>query len=236
MVAVAILIAVVTAYGGLRIFLARQGGRRLALSAVAFGVAVSGMHYTAMSGMYFRPSLDHGAMAGGLSASAQDLAIVVALLCFVITAGFLLFLVPEPRKPEVRTLAGFDDASVSVVDRLAESDPWVRDRPSAASPLGGLGQPRTAPVARIPLEGADGTHFIDVADVRSVRADAQFTTAAANACRRGRYRRPRRISIPHTSCGSIAAISWRSPMSAWCAKKAMARFWSWTAWWCIACR
>ena len=175
MVAVAILIAVVTAYGGLRIFLARQGGRRLALSAVAFGVAVSGMHYTAMSGMYFRPSLDHGAMAGGLSASAQDLAIVVALLCFVITAGFLLFLVPEPRKPEVRTLAGFDDASVSVVDRLAESDPWVRDRPSAASPLGGLGQPRTAPVARIPLEGADGTHFIDVADVRSVRADAHYT-------------------------------------------------------------
>ena len=42
MVMLAALIAVGTAYGGLRIFLARQGGMRLALSAAAFGVAVSG--------------------------------------------------------------------------------------------------------------------------------------------------------------------------------------------------
>jgi hypothetical protein len=54
MVVVAALIAVGTAYGGLRIFLARQMGRRLALSAVAFGFAASGMHYTAMYGMHFR--------------------------------------------------------------------------------------------------------------------------------------------------------------------------------------
>ena len=47
------LIAVVTAYGGLRVFLARQDGVRLLISAVAFGVAVSGMHYTAMDGMHF---------------------------------------------------------------------------------------------------------------------------------------------------------------------------------------
>ena len=40
MVVLAALIAVGTAYGGLRIFLARQGGTRLALSAVAFGFAV----------------------------------------------------------------------------------------------------------------------------------------------------------------------------------------------------
>ena len=61
MVVLAALIAVGTAYGGLRIFLARQGGMRLALSAVAFGVAVSGMHYTAMYGMRFRRGPDdHG--------------------------------------------------------------------------------------------------------------------------------------------------------------------------------
>ena len=58
MVMLAALIAVGTAYGGLRIFLARQGGMRLALSAAAFGVAVSGMHYTAMYGMHFRPAAD----------------------------------------------------------------------------------------------------------------------------------------------------------------------------------
>ena len=45
----------------------------------------------------------------------------------------------------------------------------------AAAPLGGLGQPRAAPLSRMPVEGADGTHFIDAADVRSVRADAHYT-------------------------------------------------------------
>jgi len=44
------------------------------------------------------------------------------------------------------------------------------------SPLGGLGQPpRPGPVPRLPVEGADGTHFIDAAEIRSVRADAHYT-------------------------------------------------------------
>ncbi|MGB6400582.1 MAG: LytTR family DNA-binding domain-containing protein, partial [Bradyrhizobium sp.] len=44
------------------------------------------------------------------------------------------------------------------------------------TPLGGIGQPpRAPPVPRLPVEGADGTHFIDAADVRSVRADAHYT-------------------------------------------------------------
>src|SRR6266852_3108540 len=48
-------------------------------------------------------------------------------------------------------------------------------RPMSA-PLGGLGQPpRAAPAPRLPVEGANGTHFIDTADIRSVRADAHYT-------------------------------------------------------------
>ncbi len=60
MVLLSILIAIVTAYGGLRAFLARQDGVRLIASSIAFGLAVSGMHYTAMYGMHLR--------AGGLAA------------------------------------------------------------------------------------------------------------------------------------------------------------------------
>ena len=57
----------------------------------------------------------------------------------------------------------------------AELAPAAAPRLKAA-PLGGLAQPpRAAPVPRLPIEGADGTHFIDVAEVRSIRADAHYT-------------------------------------------------------------
>jgi NO-binding membrane sensor protein with MHYT domain len=102
LVALSVGIAIIAAYGGLRIFLARQDGLRLAISAVAFGVAVSGMHYTAMLGMHVVPEGAGHHHAAGLAASPQALAIVVAVLCFVLAAGFLLSLVPDPRPTEPR--------------------------------------------------------------------------------------------------------------------------------------
>ncbi|HXO71484.1 MAG TPA: MHYT domain-containing protein [Bradyrhizobium sp.] len=177
MVALSILIAVVTAYGGLRVFLARQDGVRLLISAVAFGVAVSGMHYTAMYGMHFVPAGAGHAHAAGLAASQQMLALVVALLCFVIAAGFLLSLVPDPRRQTAAvTVAPAAETGLAPVQALAEPVPVAAMSPRLRSaPLGGLGQPPRAPAPRLPVEGADGTHFIDSADVRSVRADAHYT-------------------------------------------------------------
>lgn len=177
MVALSILIAVVTAYGGLRVFLARQDGVRLLISAVAFGVAVSGMHYTAMDGMHFVVGSEGHAHAGGLAASQQMLSLVVALLCFVIAAGFLLSLVPDPRRQTaVVPIAPVVEIGVAPVQALAEPGPVAAMSPRLRSaPLGGLGQPPRARAPRLPVEGADGTHFIDTADVRSVRADAHYT-------------------------------------------------------------
>jgi NO-binding membrane sensor protein with MHYT domain len=179
MVVLSVLIAIAAAYGGLRAFLARQGGVQLVLSAVAFGVAVSGMHYTAMAGMNLVPpaeGLHHH--IEGLAASSQMLSLVVALLCFVIAAGFLLSLVPDPRKKTVATTemvaaleAGLKVGIPSTDTSAAPTSPRLRP-----TPLGGIGQPpRAAPAPRLPVEGADGTHFIDVADIRSVRADAHYT-------------------------------------------------------------
>src|SRR6202000_1948298 len=77
MVALSVLVAIVAAYGGLRAFLARQGGIRLVVSSIAFGVAVSGMHYTAMSGVHFAPMAAEGHHhGGGLAASQQALSVV----------------------------------------------------------------------------------------------------------------------------------------------------------------
>jgi NO-binding membrane sensor protein with MHYT domain len=181
MVLLSILIAIVAAYGGLRAFLARQDGIRLIASSIAFGIAVSGMHYTAMYGMHFVPlSATTHHHAEGLAASQQILSVVVAVLCFVIAAGFLLSLVPDPR----RRAASGPAITVDLVTQAAAAPVSAPEPgPAAASfqrtisaPLGGLGQPpRPAPAPRLPVEGADGTHFIDSADVRSVRADAHYT-------------------------------------------------------------
>jgi NO-binding membrane sensor protein with MHYT domain len=182
MVLLSVLVAIVTAYGGLRAFLARQDGIRLIVSSIAFGVAVSGMHYTAMHGMHFvsLPGAAHH-HAGGLAASQQILSVVVSLLCFVIAAGFLLSLVPDPRRQAVATAAvtvdpGADPAVLALAPTVpAEPAPGAFPRLTSA-PLGGLGQPpRAAPAPRLPVEGADGTHFINAADIRSVRADAHYT-------------------------------------------------------------
>ena len=181
MVGLSVLIAIATAYGGLRAFLARQGGVQLALSAVAYGFAVSGMHYTAMAGMHLVPP-EQGSHhhVEGLTASPQMLSLVVALLCFVIAAGFLLSLVPDPRKKATAPMdaaAAIPAAATVMADippaNSSSATTSLRLRPT---PLGGIGQPpRSAPAPRLPVEGADGTHFIDSADVRSVRADAHYT-------------------------------------------------------------
>jgi diguanylate cyclase len=182
MVLLSVLIAIAAAYGGLRAFLARQGGVPLALSAVAFGVAVSGMHYTAMAGMHLAPSSQAAHQhIQGLTASPQLLSLIVALLCFVIAAGFLLSLMPDSRRKVAASSAVTLIAEAVAPEAVTTMPPadaiaattTPRLRPT---PLGGIGQPpRAAPAPRLPVEGADGTHFIDSAEVRSVRADAHYT-------------------------------------------------------------
>jgi NO-binding membrane sensor protein with MHYT domain len=161
-VALSVLIAIATAYGALRIFLSAQAGLRLAVGAGAFGLAVSGMHYTAMAGMRFVPpdaGHDMAAMASGLQASQQILALIVACLCFMIAAGFLLFLLPDQwgQAETVPPAAIPDDG-----DRAA---PSAADNPQAAA----------AKIGRIPVQGAGATQFVDLDEVRSIRADAHYT-------------------------------------------------------------
>jgi NO-binding membrane sensor protein with MHYT domain len=183
MVSLAVLIAIGAAYGGLKIFLARQGGLRLMLSAIAFGIAVSGMHYTAMYGMHFRPEHEPAHAIGGPVVSSHALTLIVAVLCFLVVAAFLLFLVPEPRRRTADADAGTIEGQPAPDPDTTKIDvsPPARGRMAGAgqrlmpAPLGGLGQPPPAPASRLPVEGVDGTHFIDVADIRSVRADAHYT-------------------------------------------------------------
>jgi diguanylate cyclase len=125
MVLLSVLVAIVTAYGGLRAFLAQQEGLRLIMSSIAFGIAVSDMHYTAMHGMHFVPLAGeaHRHLDASLAASQQILSIVVAVLCFVIAAGFLLSLVPDPRRQTlVPAMAGDAMAPKAALARARSAD------------------------------------------------------------------------------------------------------------------
>jgi DNA-binding LytR/AlgR family response regulator len=140
------------------------------------------MHYTAMYGMHFVPltAAAHHHDGGGLAASPQILSVVVAVLCFAIAAGFLLSLVPDPRRQTPAATAEVEGLVAAAAAAPAVAMPpnpiTVTSPRLMPAPLGGLGQPpRPAPAPRLPVEGANGTHFIDAADVRSVRADAHYT-------------------------------------------------------------
>ena len=168
------IIGVAAAYGGLRIYIARHDGMRLAMSAIAFGVAVSGMHYTAMFGMHFGTAADmgHGSLMDGLVASQQVLSLVVALLCFLLAGGFLLLLVPDARlRVEAEAAAQADTGR----DEVPYPEPAAAQEPVAAVAPGAGGQKSRSPVIRVVVEGATGTQFVDAADIRSARADAHYT-------------------------------------------------------------
>ena len=89
---VAASMAIAIAASGLALWLATgRGGRPpLILSAIALGVAVSGMHYTAMAGLTLLPY--PGAAAGAPALSINLLAIIVVIVAFCVSGIFLLIL------------------------------------------------------------------------------------------------------------------------------------------------
>jgi DNA-binding LytR/AlgR family response regulator len=78
----------------------------------------------------------------------------------------------EPAMP-----ASVQVAAAAIPGQEADPGPLAIPSPRLMpAPLGGLGQPpRAAPALRVPVEAADGIHFINAADIRSIRADAHYT-------------------------------------------------------------
>ncbi|MGQ9367420.1 MHYT domain-containing protein [Azospirillum sp. ST 5-10] len=97
-VALSVAIAVVAAF--LSLWLTFGSGRKppLVLAAVAMALAISGMHYTAMWAVTFSAPLDAaGPPPASPALPAEGLAMVVAVVAFLISSAFLLALVPEGR-------------------------------------------------------------------------------------------------------------------------------------------
>ncbi|HEY0833819.1 MAG TPA: MHYT domain-containing protein [Azospirillum sp.] len=98
-VIVALSVAIAVASSALSLWLAFGHGRRapLVVAAVAMALAISGMHYTAMWAADFSDAghVMAGAGAGAPAIPSGVLAVVVAVVAFVISAAFLLALVPD---------------------------------------------------------------------------------------------------------------------------------------------
>ena len=183
---VAASMAIAIAASGLALWLAAGRGRRppLILSAGAFGVAVSGMHYTAMTGvtLYSYSTVSPGAPA----LSIDLLAIVVAVVAFGISGIFLLLLLPDASRSSAPTLAageGETPPSVAqapgVVSLAPESAILVADNPEFGrgtfSPLGGVGGPPRKFARQLPIERDGSTHFVAVDQIVAVHANAHYT-------------------------------------------------------------
>ena len=178
--------AIAIATSGLALWLAAgRGGRPpLILSAAAFGVAVSGMHYTAMTGATLYPYTTSLPSAPALSTDL--LAIVVAVVAFGISGIFLLLLLPDSSRSSAPALATAQSeaAKSEVVQALAAPSATAVSLSAANnpdfgqgtfSPLGGAGAPPRKFARQLPIERDGGTHFVAVDHIVAVHANAHYT-------------------------------------------------------------
>jgi len=169
-------VAVGIAASGLALWLAGGRGRHppLLVSASALGMAIAGMHYTAMAGLTLVPFEERPAGAPVLSTDL--LAIVVAIVAFIVSGIFLLTLVPD------RTRLGADAGE----DRSASADEGAVAEKRAAGhgvdlgqgtfgPLRGAGGPPRRIAQQLPVERDGSTHFVPIDDVVAVHANAHYT-------------------------------------------------------------
>jgi NO-binding membrane sensor protein with MHYT domain len=182
---VATSMAIAIAASGLALWLATgRGGRPpLILSAIVFGIAVSGMHYTAMAGGTLYPYVTSS--PGAPSLSTDLLAIIVAVVAFCISGIFLLLLLPDTSRSTQRSVAVPGGGSItatteeipaapSTVPASGEGDSPEFGRGTYA-PLGGAGAPPRRFARHLPIERDGGTHFVAVDDVVAVHANAHYT-------------------------------------------------------------
>src|SRR5262245_13597608 len=190
-VAASLVIAI--AASGLALWLATGQGARppLILSAIAFGIAVSGMHYTAMEGVTLFP---HAAppVRGAPALSTDLLAIVVAIVAFCVSAIFLLALMPDRGRLAPDTLPGAINSPPTIPAEPMPAGSVVAPQPQAVpgsagagddpelgrgtyAPLGGLGAPPRRFARHLPFERNGTTHFLAVDDVVAIHASAHYS-------------------------------------------------------------
>jgi diguanylate cyclase len=179
---VAASMAIAIAASGLALWLATGRAWRapLILSAAAFGMAISGMHYTAMTGVTLYPFVTAASAAPALSTDL--LAIVVAVVAFCVSGIFFLLLLPDTAGVEPQALAVATAGTAQIADAEVAALPEAGSQTAANvelgrggyGPLGGAGSPRRF-ARHLPIERDGKTHFLAVEQVVAVHANAHYT-------------------------------------------------------------
>jgi NO-binding membrane sensor protein with MHYT domain len=151
---------------------------RLFLGAIALGLAISGMHYTAMAGMRLDPlCYDVSRFIGAESAlSRNTLALLATVVAFGVSGAFLLSLVPDasgPRGVEVASPeAGPAAPGAPTAPRGLASTPFQEAPPAEPPPVA---SPVGSRAASIRVEKDGRPRDIAVGDIYAVRANAHYT-------------------------------------------------------------
>jgi NO-binding membrane sensor protein with MHYT domain len=177
-------VAVAIAASGLALWLANTSHGRppLIFSATALGIAIAGMHYTAMAGVTIFP---HAMPMSGAPALSTDLlAIVVAIVAFLVSGIFLLALVPDRAAVQPAAV----QAVVAPVQQPAPAQPPTHpakagngaDRSAdlgsgSYAPLGGAGGPPRRPARHLPIERDGAIQYVAVDDIVAIHANAHYT-------------------------------------------------------------
>ncbi len=135
---------------------------RLFLGAVGLGLAISGMHYTAMAGMRLDPlCFDTSRFVGAESAlSRNTLALLATIVSFGVSGAFLLSLVPDGRAPRSGAEPDALPAMLLAPAHGAEPTPFADSLSARPS---------------IPVEKDGRTRELAVADIYAIRANAHYT-------------------------------------------------------------
>lgn len=164
-VAVSVLIGIVAAGISLHLAFGTRLQARSALGAAVMGLAISGMHYSAMYGTMMTPIT----LTGDAATHVLDrnlLAIVVAIVAFIICATSMLLLVPTGARGNAQPATPGDGG---LVWERSTAGAAIEDVPPVAATIHGNGE------GRIPVQVGAVKMLLDPATICAVRADGRYT-------------------------------------------------------------
>jgi NO-binding membrane sensor protein with MHYT domain len=174
MVATSILISIVAS--AMALWLTFDVARRpsLFVSATLLGLAISGMHYTAMAGTTLYPLMSP-VPPNSPAVSPDLLANVVAIVAFALSGGFLLTFVPERSSEAVKPAERLAPpaASKGTIEAAKREGGEETGAEPAAAPF--VSPPPLLAAKALPIEREGIKISIRVEHIFAVRADAHYT-------------------------------------------------------------